>query len=238
MKKIIILLLTVFVAASSFAELYDPNELQNYSKSKAEEEFKPFAQVMAQALNGGLGDVMNVGTVKIGAEMVVIPFEKEGLLSQASVSFLPMPYVYGGVNLFGVTLFGRGMILPVESGGNYPVLWGLGAGYEFSFTPLFTVLPAITYHRIEGLDQIDVNSLGGQIQARVNLMMLTLFANVGVSYTDYATELEYGGVGSGQTLEYTTTLLQTSVGLKLAMFFVEVGFTPEMAYSFGASIGF
>lgn len=234
MKKLLIFIL-ILASANSFGDLYDKDYLSNLTKTQAEDEFKPFAKMITQTLNGGLGDVMNVGLVKIGAEMVIVPFDKTGFLASAPVSFLPMPYAYGGVSLFGLILFGRAMMLPVQSGGKNPILWGGGISHEMDFTPLITIEPAATYHNIANLDAMDIQSFGFQLQGRLNLMILTPYANLGLSYTKFDTDITVLG---GQKFSYSTTLFQTSVGLKVFFLFFEIGFTPATSYSFGASIGF
>lgn len=235
MKKFLITLMLLLIGAQSFA-FYDKNVIQNTNQAGAEELFEPFAKMMAQTLNGGLGDVMNIGLFKVGVEMVAVPFEKEGFLADAPASFMPMPYVYGGASLFGITVFGRGMMLPMKSGGKTPALWGLGLGYELDLTPLITIEPAVTLHKTSNLDEMSITSWGFHLQGRLNLALLTIFGNVGASYTNYSTDIKL--LGGSEKFEYDTTLLQTSIGAKITFFFVEVGFTPKMSYSFGFSIGF
>lgn len=236
MKKISLILLSIVLSTQSFAGLYDLEIFQNQTESYAKEQFKDFAKAFSTGLNAGLGDVMNIGFVKVGVETTVVPFEKKGILSVSPISFLPIPFVYGGVSLFGITPFARITAIPVKSGGKYPLIIGGGLGYEIDVVPLlFTIQPAFVFHTVSGFDRLKVNSYAGHLQARVNLPLVTPFANLGVSYTQYKTEIPIIG---GSNFSYSHTLFHGSLGVKVLFFFAEVAFVPSMSYTAGLSFGF
>jgi len=236
MKKItLVLMLTLFTVPAAFAGLYDSNYFSGQNKAFADQQFEPFAKLIGATLNSGLGDPMNIGTVKIGAEIVATSIDKEGYLASAPVSFIPVPYLYGGVSLFDFLAFARVSTIPAKSGGKYPVILGGGLGKKFDFTPLFTLTPVFTYHRIENLELMKVNSFAGQLQFRINLLVLTPFVNFGVSHTRFNTDYN---LTDAVSYNYSKTLVHTSFGAKLFFFVAEVAVLPERTYTIGASFGF
>lgn len=235
MKKILLVLalLGVFSSASA-GSFYNLDALASMTKSQADAQFAELSETLATALNGGFGDVMNIGLFKVGVEGVFVPFEKTGVLENAPIGVLPIPYLYGGVSLFGITPFARLTMLPVKTGGKYPYLFGLGLGYEIDATPLFTLMPSVVYQRSANFDKLDLYSISGHVQARINLLFITPYANLGLSYNKFNTDI----LVAGEDFSYSKTLFHTALGLKVLFFFAEVGFTPKMSYTLGASIGF
>ena len=237
MKKIILIALSLVITSGGLfaADLYNIETLSGQSKAYADSQFEGFASLMAQALNGGMGDMMNIGTIKAGVQLSLIPFDDSGILKNSSVSMLPMPFAYGGISLMGVTAFARAMYLPVRSKNNYPLVYGLGLAYEFDPLPLFTLAPAVTYHGTHNFNLLSIDSYGFQLQGRINLMLITPYANVGLAYTNFQGDFT---LDSGKKYEYSNTLISAAAGIKIVMFFAEISFLPEVSYTAGASIGF
>ncbi|HCL55865.1 MAG TPA: hypothetical protein DHW82_02520 [Spirochaetia bacterium] len=236
MKKILVFCFAFLLAVPSFADLFDLGGFTTKTKAQADQEFERLGDLLSQTLNSGLGDAMNIGFVKGGVEMVVVPFKKEGVLSNAPVSVLPMPYLYGGVSLFGITPFARVMPLVfLKQNGKTPMFIGGGLGYEIDFTPLFTLMPSATYHTILNFDDLKVSSMAFHLQARVNLLLVTAFANAGYSINKYKTEIN---LLDATKFEYSKNMLHASIGAKVLFLYAELGILPSVSYTVGVSIGF
>jgi hypothetical protein len=237
MKKLMVAILSLAISAGAFAEFYSLESLKTMGKAQADSAMKELGIVMDQTFNSGLGAVMNVGFAQVGAQMIVTPFEKTGVLSGAPVEFMPMPYVFAGVSLFGITPFARAMVLPMKSGGNYPTVWGVGLGYEIDLLPvILTATPAVTYHSIMNVDNMSVDSVGLHLQVKGSFLILSPFANIGYTFNKYSTEVSLLGQSAKYT--YEDEHFHLSAGVKILLFFAEVTFSPSMSYTGGIAIGF
>lgn len=236
-KKIFFsLLIFCFLSPLYGKDLTDLTILQNKSKEDADRSFKEFAKALDLTFNSGIGAIINVGYIQFGAECVLTPFEKSGVLVDSSTSIIPMPYLFGGITIPDIELipFARLMILPVENNGRIPFIWGIGLAYEFDIIHSLSITPTVSLHNLLNYNQLNATSLALHLQIKYNYLFINPFINLAYTYDFFSSDI----MVEGNHYTYQHAYFHTSFGIKLFSFFVEITVLPGMSYTGGFVINF
>ena len=235
--SILIVAILIFATAMYAGDPLNVTEIENLAKKEAEKQFEPVIDLFGSALNTGIYAPVSGKLLTIGLQGNFVPIKKEGILSDADVSVVLLPFLYAGVRIpgIGIDLLARGVAVPI-SGKTAKVL-GFGAGWEPSLVPIINTKLILTYHTINDFPYLSVKSFGGNIIAAfTKLPFVTPFATFGFNSTTIETEVSV--LNETAKFSMSKSKFQMSVGAKLLFVVLEAGIVPANTISVSAGISF
>ncbi|MBN1897343.1 MAG: hypothetical protein JW827_01080 [Spirochaetes bacterium] len=240
MKKIsVVIIMVVFFLSFLRAgeDILNLTRIENQSKDFAREQMEGVLELFASILNTGLFAPLCGDPFSLGIQGNFAPVKKKGVLSDASLSLLSIPFVYAGMKFSvagPIRLMARGFVLPLK--GKSIQAFGLGAGWENEFAPSFITTVLLSYHQVQHFPYLSINSLGGNIMASLhNSYMIVPFLSLGYNYTVLDTDIQ---ISAGEKFFMEGSKFQMSLGLKLVFLVLEAGLVPTNTISMSAGFSF
>ncbi|MBU1076008.1 MAG: hypothetical protein KKH98_01860 [Spirochaetes bacterium] len=234
---LIILIITV--------NLYSANDplnitsLRDEIKKEAQKEFESVMDIFSSGLNSGIYAAVSGKVLSVGIQANIIPIKDEGLLRDADISSLILPFLYAGARIpgFGINLFARGAAFPYKD--KTTTIIGLGGGWEPDLLPVIMTKLIIQYHFLKDFPYIEGNSFGMTMLMAITIIpLIHPFISFGLNNSTFAAP----GV---QVLDETESFtmnenkVQAGVGVHFLNFItLEAGFMPAFTGSLSLGLSF
>ncbi len=247
MNKILISIFVLLLPFSGYAKIYDLSPYNNlYSSSYLDDQMVEFGDLFSQILNSGLGEAINSnGMIDFGIAFRTTSFDRDGAINSNEVSYSPSTDTFVSFSLFNFLIFVREISIVDSVGpgsGGPTIILGGGIGYIFELSniienfPAIKVTPVLTYNTPISMEQmISVNSFGFLTQISLDIERVNPFFNVGFSYTKFDTEIF---TNDSLPYSYEHISLNSSIGVRIGIFFYEFSYLPTMGHSFGLNFTF
>lgn len=240
MKRLIVMSVCLSLITLPLMAGEDPLNLggiTNLVKTEAEKEIAPVVDMFANGVNTGIYAPLSGKIVAVGVQCNYVPVKKEGLLTDVTISGVPILFLYGGIRVpgIGINLFARGGLLPVW--GETIKYYGIGGGWEPDLIPMISTKLIIAYHAIKDFPLLSANSIGGNIIASfTKIPFVKPFMTLGFNRTTIDTEVS----ASDETAKFSVSSseFQMTIGAKLFMFTLEFGIVPANTISVSAGFSF
>lgn len=229
-------LFSLFLGTGIYADsLYQLGYLNGTSESYAEGQFESFGDLMAQSLNTGMGDLLSSPTFRFGAQVTMMPVEKEGVMQNSSYDALYLPNIYVSVKISNVNAFWRYLYPVFSVSDSSPSFWGMGAAYRFDFSELLSLAPGLTFHKSSDIEGMSIYSLGLYANGVVDLKFMKPFFNLGLSRTAFDTDVT---LNNGEKFDYSSYFAHLSLGLQAFGMVYEMNILPYFSHNIGFSKNF
>lgn len=218
-------------------------ELALKTKADAQKEFEYVIDLFSSGLNSGIYAPVSGKVFSIGVQANMVPVMEEGILKNADVPVLPLPFVYAGLRIpgFGINIFARGIAYPYQK--KTVKIVGIGGGWEPGLIPLFSTKLIIHYHYLKDFPFLKGNTFGGTIITafdKIPLLNVVLvpYAAFGMNNTAFSTP-KVNVLNETSDFSMNKTKFQFSAGAQLFKFItLEAGIVPTFSGSVSLGLSF
>jgi len=211
--------------------------IKNMAKDYAEKELSPAVDLFSGVFNTGFYAPVSGKIVSLGIQLNIVPIPKEGIFENVDQKVLAAPFLYGGVRVPVIGVFGLARAAFFPAGEKIFQIWGLGAGWEPNLIPLLNTKVLLSYHFIKNFPYIaKLSSWGGDIIVSfTKIPFVTPFSVLGFNRTTLQPDV---AIIIGEKIEVSATNFYFSLGLKIMFITAEVAIVPSNTYSISAGFSF